>query len=337
MPVHGVAVTIPEPWGERLQRAREHAGDPLAPAIPPHVTLLPPTAVLPDRFDNFVAHLEAVCADTAPFQMVLSGTGTFVRPVSPVVFVQVSRGIGSCERLEAEVRSGPVERELEFPYHPHVTVAHHLGRQIPRPLSEFDELADFPVRVPASESVELYLHDDDGVWRVVPLASTSGPPRPERSGGCPAGRPHGVVVPHELVVRTAQSGRRRGHDRPRPRADAGRRPPRAGPPRPRSAPSRCRSKSSPVRPVVDEVERSSAARRGNNQEPGGGGLLEFAEEGGFRGSRCARRRRGRRRRRRGGPRCRWPGAGLPTKGPLVRSRRRRAAGARKPACSGRPR
>ena len=126
MPVHGVAVTIPEPWGERLQRAREHAGDPLAPAIPPHVTLLPPTPVPPDRFDDFVAHLEAVSAATEPFQMVLSGTGTF-RPVSPVVFVQVSRGIATCERLEAAVRSGPVERHLEFPYHPHVTIAHHLA------------------------------------------------------------------------------------------------------------------------------------------------------------------------------------------------------------------
>ena len=57
--------------------------------------------------------------------MVLSGTGTF-RPVSPVVFVQVSRGIAHCEALERAVRSGPVERTLDFPYHPHVTVAHHL-------------------------------------------------------------------------------------------------------------------------------------------------------------------------------------------------------------------
>ncbi len=170
MPVHGVAVTIPEPWGERLQRAREHAGDPLAPAIPPHVTLLPPTAVPPDRFDDFVAHLEAVCADTAPFRMVLSGTGTF-RPVSPVVFVQVSQGIAMCERLEAAVRSGPVERELEFTYHPHVTIAHHLADEALD--LAFDELADFRCSFTVA-SVELYHHDADGVWRVVrsfPLAS----------------------------------------------------------------------------------------------------------------------------------------------------------------------
>ena len=43
-----------------------------------------------------------------------------------VVFVQVAAGIPWCEMLEQAVRSGPVRRELEFPYHPHVTVAHDV-------------------------------------------------------------------------------------------------------------------------------------------------------------------------------------------------------------------
>ncbi len=163
MPIHGVAVTVPEPWAERLQAARERAGDSMAQAIPPHVTLLPPTAVEPHELDGFAAHLEAVCSGLAPFEMVLSGTGTF-RPVSPVVFVQVSRGIGHCERLEAAVRSGPVERRLDFPYHPHVTIAHHLDdAALDR---AFDGLADFRCRFVVS-SIELYHHDPDGVWRVV--------------------------------------------------------------------------------------------------------------------------------------------------------------------------
>ncbi|MGG5259805.1 2'-5' RNA ligase family protein [Phycicoccus avicenniae] len=169
MPIHGVAVTVPEPWGSRLQQAREQAGDPMAAAIPPHVTLLPPTAVEPAEVPAFAAHLEAVCAGSAPFEMVLSGTGTF-RPVSPVVFVQVSRGIAECERLESAVRSGPVERHLDFPYHPHVTIAHHLGDDALD--GAFDGLADFRCTFTV-ESVELYHHDPDGVWRVIrsfPLA-----------------------------------------------------------------------------------------------------------------------------------------------------------------------
>jgi 2'-5' RNA ligase len=162
MPVHGVAVTIPEPWGSHLQGARRSFGDPAASAIPPHVTLLPPTELDDEVFTRFVEHLAAVCALAQPFDMVLSGTGTF-RPVSPVVFVQVSKGISACERLERAVRSGPVERTLDFPYHPHVTVAHHLDD--PALDRAFEDLADFRASFRVL-GVDLYSHGEDGVWRV---------------------------------------------------------------------------------------------------------------------------------------------------------------------------
>jgi 2'-5' RNA ligase len=160
MPHHGVAVTVPEPWSTTLQLAREEFGDPMASAIPPHVTLLPPTAIQPDAMDGFLEHLLAVTASAEPFDMVLSGTGTF-RPVSPVVFVQVSRGIPNCEALERAVRSGPVVRPLDFPYHPHVTVAHHL----PDPVLEraFEEMAGFECEFEV-DRFSLYVHDVDAGW-----------------------------------------------------------------------------------------------------------------------------------------------------------------------------
>ena len=64
-------------------------------------------------------------SDTA-FRIRLRGTGTF-RPVSPVVFVMVAEGISGCEQLAVSVRRGPLAVDLQFPYHPHVTVAHHLA------------------------------------------------------------------------------------------------------------------------------------------------------------------------------------------------------------------
>jgi 2'-5' RNA ligase len=162
MPLHGVAVTIPEPWGRALQEARESFGDPMASAIPPHVTLLPPTAIGEEAMDPFLDHLRTVSASVDPFRMVLSGTGTF-RPVSPVVFVQVSLGIGSCEALERAVRSGPVERVLDFPYHPHVTVAHHLDEDaLDR---AFGELGTFRCEFHVA-SIELYHHAEDRGWQV---------------------------------------------------------------------------------------------------------------------------------------------------------------------------
>ncbi|MGL4175806.1 MAG: 2'-5' RNA ligase family protein [Dermatophilaceae bacterium] len=173
MSVHGVAVTIPEPWGSELQQARKQFGDPMADAIPPHVTLLPPTSLEPDLVGEFYRHLESVAASMPVFDVVLAGTGTF-RPVSPVVFVQVSRGISQCELLEKAVRSGPVERHLDFPYHPHVTVAHHLDD--PALDRAFEQLADFRCQFRVS-GVELYQHDTDGVWRVIssfPLGNRQG-------------------------------------------------------------------------------------------------------------------------------------------------------------------
>lgn len=161
MATYGVSIAIPSPWGDELQLCREGYGDPQAHAIPPHVTLLPPTVIEDADLPAFEAHLELVGARFAPFDMLLRGTGTF-RPISPVVFVQVAAGIPWCELLEQAVRSGPVHRELEFPYHPHVTVAHAL------PEANLDQafagLEHFEAAFTVGD-IHLYVHGDDEVWR----------------------------------------------------------------------------------------------------------------------------------------------------------------------------
>ncbi|RZU33113.1 2'-5' RNA ligase family protein [Blastococcus saxobsidens] len=124
--VLGVIVPVPEPWAALLVDWRTKVGDPQATLVPPHVTLLPPTEVPVGDRAAIGEHLEAVAAAHPPFDMHLSGTGTF-RPVSDVVFVAVARGIGNCELLADDVRRGPLARSLSFPYHPHVTVAHDVA------------------------------------------------------------------------------------------------------------------------------------------------------------------------------------------------------------------
>ena len=161
MPVVGVAVAVPEPWGTTLRRKRAVYGDPQARAVPPHVTLLPPTEIEDPQLPPFLEHLDGVGGRHAPFVMTLRGTGTF-RPVSPVVFVQVARGIPACEQLERDVRSGPVARDLDFPYHPHVTVGHHLSDD--QLDIAFDDLADFLAEFEVT-AFEVYVHDGDGAWR----------------------------------------------------------------------------------------------------------------------------------------------------------------------------
>jgi 2'-5' RNA ligase len=157
----GVAVAIPEPHGSELQGFRESFGDPLATSIPTHITLLPPTPVAERDLEQVEEHLRKVAEAERPFEIHLRGTGTF-HPVSPVVFVSIALGISDCERVEGAVRSGPLSRELTFPYHPHVTVAHDLPREVLE--RAFDELAGFDVRFPVW-GFSLYEHGTDEVWR----------------------------------------------------------------------------------------------------------------------------------------------------------------------------
>jgi 2'-5' RNA ligase len=157
----GVSIAVPEPYGRLLQERRAGFGDPAAYAIPTHVTLLPPTEVDCGDLPALRRHLAQVAADGRPFLMRLHGTDTF-RPLSPVVYVRLTEGGEDCASLQEQVRSGPVSRELQFPYHPHVTVAHG----IPDPAMDRaqSELATFAAAWTAL-SFALYEQGDDGVWR----------------------------------------------------------------------------------------------------------------------------------------------------------------------------
>ena len=107
------------------------------------------------------AHLTEAASSVPRFDIHLRGTGTF-RPVSPVVFVTLAEGISGCEVLAGAVRQGPLEVDLHYPYHPHVTIAHHLDDQtLDR---AFAELAEFECRFPVGE-FSLYVHDSDTGWR----------------------------------------------------------------------------------------------------------------------------------------------------------------------------
>jgi 2'-5' RNA ligase len=162
VPTIGVAIAIPEPWASELQDYRTSVGDTTATQIPTHITLIPPAEVAEEELPAVSEHLAGVAATIEPFDIHLRGTGTF-RPVSPVVFVTVVEGISSCEQLAFAVRRGPLRTELQFPYHPHVTVAHHL----PDPLLDraFEELASFDCTF-AADHFSMYVHDAEAGWVV---------------------------------------------------------------------------------------------------------------------------------------------------------------------------
>jgi 2'-5' RNA ligase len=171
--VLGIVVPIPEPWAQLLVDWRSKVGDPQASLVPPHVTLLPPTEVPVADRAAISAHLAEVARCHAPFDMHLSGTGTFA-PVSDVVFIAVARGIGSCELIANDVRRGPLERSLSFPYHPHVTVAH----DVPPDMLElaYSGLADLSAEFRVDSFTE-FEQTPGGAWAVAREYRLTGPAR----------------------------------------------------------------------------------------------------------------------------------------------------------------
>jgi 2'-5' RNA ligase len=156
----GVAIAIPEPHATVLTNWRRRVGDPQADLIWPHVTLLPPTPVPSEQLDTIESHIAQAAMSRPPFVMHLLGTGTF-RPMSPVVFIQVARGVADCEMLEKAIRTGPLERRLDFPYHPHVTVA----QDVPDEALDlaYEGLSGFAARF-VVERFSLFERHPDGKW-----------------------------------------------------------------------------------------------------------------------------------------------------------------------------
>ncbi|MER6114950.1 2'-5' RNA ligase family protein [Streptomyces sp. A0642] len=180
----GVSIAVPEPYGSLLQERRASFGDPAAHGIPTHVTLLPPTEAEAAALPAIEAHLTTIATGGRPFPMRLSGTGTF-RPLSPVVYVQVVEGASACSWLQKRIRdaSGPLVRELLFPYHPHVTVAHGISEAAMD--RAYAELADYEASWTCG-SFALYEQGADGVWRKInefPFGAGGGSPAvPAQSG-----------------------------------------------------------------------------------------------------------------------------------------------------------
>lgn len=156
----GVILGFPPAIAEELQRWRASFGDPMAGIVPAHITLVTTTPT--DDWEATLEHVRGVARRQAPFMVTVAGTGTF-RPVSPVVFIKVEDGFGECVALHEKLQAGPLKRELSFPYHPHVTIAHDVA---PESLDEAETVlkgyrATFPV-----VSMGLYEHGADGIWQL---------------------------------------------------------------------------------------------------------------------------------------------------------------------------
>ena len=158
----GVTIDIPEPFGAELRQRRLQFGDHRAETVPAHITIVPPCEIPEASWPGVRERIIATADQTSPFTVQLRGTGTF-RPVSPVVFVAIARGIADCQLLSAELRQDVLDQPLGFPYHPHVTIAQELDEE--RLDIAFDALADFDLTFMV-HGFGVYLHDQTGEWQL---------------------------------------------------------------------------------------------------------------------------------------------------------------------------
>ncbi|GAP57085.1 UPF0477 protein BH1439, partial [Arthrobacter sp. Hiyo6] len=98
--------------------------DPMAGVIPAHITLVTTTPT--KDWEATRTHVREVARKQQPFTVTIAGTGSF-RPISPVVFLNVEEGFDACVNLHEQLQTGPLERDLPFAFHPHVTIAHDVA------------------------------------------------------------------------------------------------------------------------------------------------------------------------------------------------------------------
>ena len=133
------------------------------------MTLLPPTVIPGTDLDAFIDHLSSVADSHPAFTMRLAGTGSF-RPVSPVVFVQVSEGISSCERPSGPSGQDPwnaVSVRLPPARHDRPPCRDEALDATARSTADF--VAEFPV-----VGFDLFEQGNDDVWRPLRTFSLEG-------------------------------------------------------------------------------------------------------------------------------------------------------------------
>jgi len=157
----GISFPVPQPWAAEIAEARIRYGDEYGLMIPPHITIIGPTAVDRVEIPALIVQLDNICDQTPAFDLRLDGTDTF-RPLSPVVYLKVTDGFDDCVALQAALQRGPLVSPARFEYHPHVTLAHDVPpEQLDIAQHEFENLsARFHV-----DALWLYRNDPDGVWR----------------------------------------------------------------------------------------------------------------------------------------------------------------------------
>ena len=141
----GVVLLVPEPWKTEIDGLRRAVGDGTLGRIPAHLTLVPPVNVRDDRLPEAFDRLREAAASTSPLTLILGPPGTFL-PANPVLFLEVGGMLEELHALRDAVFRDPFERDLTWPFVPHVTLADEASPD--RINAAMSSLRDWEAEVP---------------------------------------------------------------------------------------------------------------------------------------------------------------------------------------------
>jgi 2'-5' RNA ligase/GNAT superfamily N-acetyltransferase len=124
----GVVLLVPQPVATEIEGLRRALGASIG-RIPPHITLVPPVNVQERELGDAFRAVRAAASACAPLHLELGPVRTFA-PVNPVAYLAVGgeeQVLDALTRLHASCLSGPLQRELEHDFVPHVTIADELA------------------------------------------------------------------------------------------------------------------------------------------------------------------------------------------------------------------
>jgi len=90
------------------------------PHMAAHLTILPPREVVANE-EAAVEFLEEACSRVLPFDVELGEVTTFL-PVTPTVFIKVTRAADRMRELHDQLSVNCLGGEEEWPYMPHLTI-----------------------------------------------------------------------------------------------------------------------------------------------------------------------------------------------------------------------
>ncbi len=168
----GVVLLIPPPWSYEIDGLRRAFGDGGLGRIPAHITLVPPVNVREDAVGDALSVLRRAAAATRPFAVDLGPPATFL-PVNPVAYLAVDGdGAEEVHRLRDAVFTGPFERDLTWPFVPHVTLADEADPD--RIRAALGALRDYEIQV-TFDRVHVLEQGDGRMWRPIADAPFSAP------------------------------------------------------------------------------------------------------------------------------------------------------------------